>query len=101
MNQWFFWIEYQKALDNLPKKEIQRIVRSHRPDTQDSSSLLDRETPKSSANDRVSRFLYCIQQMPRAWGSRPWSSHKIIKAGNNIANDLFRRKVRREYLGKG
>ena len=85
MGIWYFWEQYEQALrglDKFPEKEIQEPVHYD-------TSLLDREA-------KVSRFLYCIQQMPRAWGSRPWSSHELLKAGNNVANDLFRRKMKRE-----
>ncbi len=85
MEMWDFWNQY-KALDKFPKREVQGGVAT-RP------SQLDRET---MTQDQVSRFLYCLQQMPRAWGARPWSSHEVIKAGNNIANDLFRRKMKRD-----
>ncbi len=90
MNTWDFWEGYKQGLDKFSNREVQGPVT-------DSSSLLDRGIPKSNDNrERISRFLYCIQQMPRAWGSRPWSSHELIKAGNNVANDLFRRKMKRD-----
>ena len=101
MGIWYFWEQYEqalRALDKFPEKEVQEPVfpAPVRGDT----SLLGRETESLTCSNKqqemVSRFLYCIQQMPRAWGSRPWSSHELLKAGNNVANDLFRRKMKRE-----
>ena len=96
MGIWYFWEQYEQALqalDKFPEKEVQDPVHYD-------TSLLGRETESLTCSNKqqemVSRFLYCIQQMPRAWGSRPWSSHELLKAGNNIANDLFRRKMKRE-----
>ncbi len=88
---WYFWESYQQALDKLPIREVQRTV-------DDVPPQLNRETLPTiyDYSEQISRFLYCVQQMPRAWGSRPWSSYELIKAGNNVANDLFRRKMKRE-----
>ncbi len=85
MGIWSFWESYQKALDNFPVKEVERTVNVSPPQ-------LDRE----AQSERVSRFLFAIQRMPKAWGSRPWSSYELIRAGNVVANDLFRRKKKRE-----
>ena len=84
MGIWYFWEQYEKALDKHSHIAVQKIV------TNGTSSLqLDRET-------QVSRFLSVVQRMPTAWGSRPWSSHELLKAGNNVANELFRRRMKRE-----
>lgn len=92
MGLWFFWEEYSKALDNFPGGEVQGVVTPS-----DTSSVgLDREASCSN-NEMVSRFLSAIQRMPRAWGSRPWSSYELIRAGNVVANDLFRRKMKKKH----
>ncbi len=80
MNTWTLWKEFDKH----QKKEQAKGVCDYPPN-------LDRET-----HDRVSRFLFAVQAMPRAWGARPWSSHEIIKANYKITNDMFRRKMKRE-----
>jgi hypothetical protein len=87
MGIWYFWESYQRAIDNFPNGEVQKPV--HHKDT---SSLLDR----GAQSKKVSRFLLAIQRMPKAWGARPWSSHELLKAGNNVANDLYRRRVKRD-----
>ncbi len=92
MGTWYFWEQYKQALrlhqalDKFSNQEVQRGV------VTDTSSLLDREADPQ----KVSRFLYAIQRMPKAWGSRPWCSHELVKAGNVVANDLFRRKMKRD-----
>ena len=82
MGTWYFWESYQQAIDNFSTGEVQKECTKTLPE-------LDRET-------QISRFLSAVQRMPRAWGSRSWSSHELLKAGNNVANDLFRRKIKRE-----
>ena len=88
MGMWYFWEQY-KQLDSDVKKEIQEGVVISRMTT--SLLPLDRET-----HDRVSRFFSGIQRMPRAWNTRPWSSHELLRANNNVENDLFRRMMKRE-----
>lgn len=86
MNLWYFWKQYQEHIDKVQSKVVKQ--------EEETPPCLDRETNSRGA---VSRFLYCLQQMPRAWGARPWSSHEIRKAGNHhIQIDLFRRKMKRD-----
>jgi hypothetical protein len=84
MGIWYFWEQYLKALDNFSVCEVQRGVTEREP------SLLDRET------SAVSRFFLAVKRMPKAWGSRPWTSQEMTRAGNAVSNDLFRRKMRRD-----
>lgn len=86
MGIWQFWEEYLRALDNLPICQVQGGVTS--PDI----SQLNRE-PDLNAQ-KISRFFFSIKKMPKAWGSKPWTSKEMRRAGNVVANDLFRRKIK-------
>ncbi len=88
MNTWYFWERYKKALDIVPSRAQREGVKT----TTGPSSQLDREIELRA----ISRFLSAIQRMPKAWGSRPWSSHELIRAGNVVANELYRKKKKRE-----
>ncbi len=88
MDTWDFWDQY-KALDKFPNQEVQGTASLN----SETPPLLDRVVDYS---EQITRFLLGIQKMPRAWGARPWSSHELIKAGNRVANDLFRKKMKRD-----
>ncbi len=87
MGIWYFWEDYLRALDSSAKIGVQRTVTT--------PPQLNRETNAKL----LSRFLSSIKRMPKAWGSRPWTSKEIDRARSVVANDLYRRRVRRDYTG--
>ncbi len=88
MGIWYFWEQYNQTLDNLPEREVQT---KHPPADQ-----LDRETVQKT----ISRFLSAVKRMPKAWGSKPWTVKQMTQSQNNVANDLFRKRLKRELAGR-
>ncbi len=82
MDMWAFWEDYLRALDSTAKIGVQGKVTTTPPQ-------LDREI----GSELISRFLSSVKGMPKAWGSRPWTSREMEKARTVVANDLFRRKA--------
>ncbi len=87
MGIWYFWERYYQAIDNLPTCEVQIKLP---PDQLDRGAELKRDA-------KVSRFLFAIKRMPKAWSSKPWTTRQMNQANSNVANDLFRRKLRRDF----
>ena len=86
MGIWYFWESYQQELDKFQPFAVQAECTKTLP-------KLDRDG--LDTNDQLSRFFLAVQRMPRAWRERPWSSHELLRANNTVANDLFRRKMKR------
>ncbi len=88
MDTWDFWKTFKHPLDKFSAREVQRVVTDNTP------SQLNREP---DLNDRkISRFLFSLRRMPKAWNSRPWTPQEMARAGNAVSNDLFRRKMKRD-----
>ncbi len=90
MDVWNFYKQFkQESLDRSQIKEVQVAVT-----TPTRSSRLDRERVQRI----VSRFLSAVKRMPKAWNAKPWTSREMQRARDNVENDQFRRKIRREHL---
>ncbi len=87
MGIWYFWEDYLRALDKVQASKVQGMV------TTPSNPKLNRE----SSAELISRFLSSVKRMPKAWGSRPWTSREMEKARDVVANDLYRRSKKRGY----
>ncbi len=92
MNTWYFWEQYEKAIDKTRQKEVTPkelvVLLSARAERK-----LDREIDRQL----ISRFLSAIKRMPRAWGGKDWTTARLKQANQlTVENDLFRRRIKRE-----
>ncbi len=93
MNTWYFWKEYQKAIDRVSAKKIKEKVRNEA----DVQRLADLKLNRESSRDKLSRFLCGVKRMPKAWGGKEWTMKQLRQANQlTVENDMFRRRLKRE-----